>query len=181
MESVDLRLVAARVKSGDAKAFRQLVDHTRAPLYRLAARLMGNLLDAEDVLQDAYVNAYRGLVDGRYDGRSKVETWLYRIVTNAGVDALRKRRPGGTPTHEEPRFDGLVQAETRVALRELDAMLSKLSAQERAAIVLVAVEGLSPKDAAEMLECSEGAIEQRLVRARAALRAGKKESEVADV
>ncbi len=179
--SVDLRLVATRVAGGDASAFRTLVDHTRAPLYRLAARLMGNLLDAEDVLQDAYVNAYRGLVEGRYDGRAKVETWLYRIVTNAGVDALRKRRPGGKPSAEEPRFDGLVQAETRVALRELDEMLAAVSPPDRAALVLVAVEGLSAKAAAEVLECSEGAVEQRILRARAALRKGTQESEVVDV
>jgi RNA polymerase sigma-70 factor (ECF subfamily) len=142
---------------------------------------VGNLLDAEDVLQDAYVNAYRALVEGRFDGRSQVMTWLYRIVTNAGIDALRKRKPSGKASNDEPQLDGAVQAEARVALRELDQMLSKLSAPERAALVLVAVEGLSPKAAAEVLECSEGAIEQRLVRARAALRAGRKESEVADV
>ena len=52
--NVDLRLVAARVAGGDVAAFRPIVDHTRASLYRLAARLVGNLADAEDVLQDAY-------------------------------------------------------------------------------------------------------------------------------
>ena len=176
---VDLRLVAARVADGDTAAFRQIVDHTRAPLYRLAARLMGNLLDAEDVLQDAYVNAYRGLVQGQYDGRSKLETWLYRIVTNAGLDALRKRRPGAPPPAQEPRFDGLVQAETRVALHELESMLCQLVPQDRAALVLVALEGVNVKDAAHMLGCSEGAVEQRVVRARAALRAGQKEREAA--
>ena len=177
---VDLRLVAARVADGDRAAFRQIVDHTRAPLYRLAARLMGNLLDAEDVLQEAYVNAFRALVDGQYDGRSKLETWLYRIVANAGVDALRKRRPGAAASAREPRFDGLVLAEARVALRELEAMLSQLSPQDRAALVLVAIEGLSVKAAAEMLDCSEGAVEQRLVRSRAALRAQRDEREAAD-
>jgi RNA polymerase sigma-70 factor, ECF subfamily len=178
--SVDLRPVAARVTEGDVAAFRQIVDHTRAPLYRLAARLMGNLLDAEDVLQDAYVNAYRGLVEGRYDGRSKVETWLYRIVANASVDALRKRRPRSAEASDEARFDGLVHAETRVALGELDALLATLAPQDRAAIVLVAVEGLSVKAAADMLECSEGAVEQRLVRARASLRIQREGREVTD-
>jgi len=168
------------VAHGDTAAFRQIVDHTRAPLYRLAARLMGNVLDAEDVLQDAYVNAFRGLVEGRYDGRSKLETWLYRIVTNAGVDALRKRHDGDGRAAHEPRFDGLVQAETRLALRELEQLLSKLTPQDRAALVLVAIEGMSMKAAAEILECSEGAVEQRMVRARAALRAGRTEREVAD-
>lgn len=170
--TVDLRFLAARVEKGDLAAFRGIVDHTRAPLYRLAARIGGDLAEAEDVLQEAYVDAYRALREGRWDGRSKVETWLYRIVTNASIDALRKRREAGRETREprEARFDGLVAAEARVALRELDGMLADLAPQDRAALVLTSVEGLSAKAAADALGCSEGALEQRLVRARAALR-----------
>ena len=176
--NVDLRLVAARVAGGDVAAFRPIVDHTRAPLYRLAARLVGNLADAEDVLQDAYASAFRALLAGQYDGRSKVETWLYRIVANACVDLLRKRREKQTDDTHEPRFDGLVHAEARVALRELDKLLESLHPLDRAALVLVAVEGLSAKDAAEALGATEGAIEQRLVRARAALRMKTEQAEV---
>lgn len=168
--SVDLRFLAARVQNGDDVAFRAIVDHTRAPLYRLAARLAGDLAEAEDALQEAYVDAYRALREGRWDGRSRVETWLYRIVTNAGIDALRRRREQRGNEAREPRFDGAIAAEARVALRELDALLGELAPQDRAALVLTAVEGLSAKAAAEALGCSEGAVEQRLVRARAALR-----------
>lgn len=166
----DLRFLAARVAKGDDAAFRGIVDRTRAPLYRLAARLTGNLGDGEDALQEAYVDAYRALREGRWDGRSKVETWLYRVVTNAAIDALRKRRERGEKEASEPKYDGLVAAEARVALRELDAMLADLAPQDRAALVLTSVEGLSAKAAADALGCSEGAIEQRLVRARTALR-----------
>ncbi|MFO0613811.1 MAG: RNA polymerase sigma factor [Polyangiaceae bacterium] len=173
--TVDLRLVAARVAKGDAEAFRQVVDLTRAPLFRLAARLVGDLGDAEDVLQDAYVSAYKALVGGAYDGRSKLETWLYRIVTNASVDALRRRRTRGpvVEASNDVETDDHVRAEARVALSELEGMLAELSADERAAIVLVAVEGLTTKAAAEALNCSEGAVEQRLVRARKTLRAAR--------
>lgn len=167
----DLRFLAARVAKGDEAAFRGIVDRTRAPMFRLAARLVGDLAEAEDALQEAYVDAYRALREGRWDGRSKVETWLYRIVTNAGIDALRKRREARATDSREPRFDGEVAAEARVALRELDAMLADLAPQDRAALVLTAVEGLSSKAAADALGCSEGAVEQRLVRARSALRA----------
>lgn len=170
MESADLRFLAARVANGDDAAFRGIVDRTRAPLYRLAARLTGSLAEGEDALQEAYVDAYRALREGRWDGRSKVETWLYRIVTNAGIDALRRRKEQRDEATHEPRYDGLVAAEARVALRELDAMLEGLAPQDRAALVLTSIEGLSAKAAAEALGCSEGAIEQRLVRARAALR-----------
>ncbi|AKT42864.1 RNA polymerase sigma factor [Chondromyces crocatus] len=173
--SVDLRLLAARVTRGDEQAFRQVVDHTRAPLYRLAARLLGNLADAEDVLQEAYVNAYRGLREGRYDGRAKLETYLHRIVVNASTDLLRKRRESPKEVVREPRFDGSVPAEARVALRELDELLKRLAPPERAALVLVAMEGMSAREAGEVLGCSEGAVEQRLVRARTALREHGKE------
>jgi RNA polymerase sigma-70 factor (ECF subfamily) len=178
--TVDLRLVAARVAEGDVASFRPIVDHTRAPLYRLAARLTGNLADAEDALQDAYANAFRALAGGRYDGRAKIETWLYRIVTNTCVDLLRRRRERPVETAREPRFDGLVRAEARVALRELDALLADLAPLDRAALVLVAVEGLPAKEAADALGCTEGALEQRLVRARATLRTKTDDREVAD-
>ncbi len=170
--TVDLRFLAARVEKGDLAAFRGIVDHTRATMYRLAARIGGDLAEAEDTLQEAYMDAYRALREGRWDGKSKVETWLYRIVTNASIDALRKRREAGRDAREtrEPRFDGLVAAEARVALRELDEMLAELAPQDRAALVLTAVEGLTSRAAADALGCSEGALEQRLVRARAALR-----------
>jgi RNA polymerase sigma-70 factor, ECF subfamily len=179
--TVDLRLVAARVTGGDVSAFRPIVEHTRVPLYRLAARLVGNLADAEDALQDAYASAFRALLAGQYDGRAKVETWLYRIVTNACVDHLRKRREEPSEETREPRFDGQVRAEARVALRELDALLRGLQPLDRAALVLVTVEGLSAKEAASALGCSEGAIEQRLVRARAALRTKTEEPEAKEV
>ncbi len=148
-------------------------------MYRLAARLVGDLAEAEDALQEAYVDAYRALAEGRWDGRSKVETWLYRIVTNASLDALRRRREIARDAPREPRFDGQVTAEARIALRELDVLLEDLSPPDRAALVLVAVEGLSAKEAALALDCSEGAVEQRLVRARAALRARTDEREAA--
>jgi RNA polymerase sigma-70 factor (ECF subfamily) len=178
--TVDLRLAAARVAEGDVASFRPLVEHTRVPLYRLAARLVGNLADAEDALQDAYANAFRALAAGRYDGRARIETWLYRIVTNACVDLMRKRRERPDEDAREPRFDGLVRAEARVALRELDALLAGLQPLDRAALVLVTVEGLSAKEAAESLGCTEGALEQRLVRARAMLRTRTDEREKSD-
>lgn len=175
--TADLRFLAARVANGDEAAFRGIVDQTRASMYRLAARLSGDLAEAEDALQEAYVDAYRALREGRWDGRSKVETWLYRIVTNASIDALRKRREASDNEAREPRFDGVLAAEARLALRELDVLLRDLQPQERAALVLVAVEGLSAKAAAEALGCSEGAVEQRVVRARAALRSRQEREE----
>ncbi len=82
--------------AGDRAAFRSLVEHTAGDLFRLAARLLGNGADADEVLQDAYLKVFRALSDGQFDGRSAVRTWLYRVVTNTALDALRRRavRPG---------------------------------------------------------------------------------------
>ncbi|HEX2873358.1 MAG TPA: sigma-70 family RNA polymerase sigma factor [Polyangiaceae bacterium] len=160
-----------RVRAGDAAAFQRIVDATSARLVRLAARMLGNVTDAEDVVQEAYVKAHRALMTGEFDGRANVSTWLYRIVTNQSIDAMRsrKRRPQPTDTADESTSD-LASAEQKLALTELEDWMSELPADQRAALVLKAVEGLTSPEIAEVLQCSEGAVEQRLVRARAALR-----------
>jgi RNA polymerase sigma-70 factor, ECF subfamily len=167
-----LETAAARVADGDLAAFREVVSHTSATLYRLASRLMGSTADAEDSLQDAYLRAFDALRARRFDGRSDVRTWLYRIVTNACLDGLRRRRVRPVPAGDlhEGSFDGQVPADARLALRELDRWLGELPADQRAALVLRFVEGLTSAEVAEILGCSEGAVEQRLVRARASLR-----------
>jgi RNA polymerase sigma-70 factor, ECF subfamily len=158
---------------GDPAAFRRLVLATSQRLVRLAARITGSVEDGEDVVQEAYVKAHRALVDGRFDERSRIETWLYRIVANAAIDALRagSKRPKSVETIPEPAWDGLGAAEARVALAELDSLLGGLPHEQRAALVLKSVEGLSSSEIAEIMDTTEGAVEQRLVRARATLKA----------
>jgi RNA polymerase sigma-70 factor (ECF subfamily) len=166
----NLTEAVTRIRSGDAAAFQQVVGATSARLVRLAARMLGNVVDAEDVVQEAYVKAYRSLMTGEFDGRANVSTWLYRIVTNQAIDAMRSRarRPKPTDTADESTSD-LASAEEKLALTELSDWMEDLPADQRAALVLKAVEGLTSPEIAEILQCSEGAVEQRLVRARAAL------------
>lgn len=168
--SVDLRLVAARVERGDAEAFREIVTHTEGRLYRLALRMMGNPATAEDMVQDAYIRAYRAIAGGRYDGKSKVSTWLHRILTNRCIDAMRKRREVIGTDPPEPKFDGAITADARLALREIESWMQDLAPQQRAVVVLRLLEGMSAKEAATILDCSKSAVEQRLTRARTALR-----------
>jgi len=139
---------------------------------RLAARIIGTVEDGEDVVQEAYVKAHRALVEGRFDRRSRIDTWLYRIVANSAIDALRAgaRRPKSVETIPEPSWDGVGAAEARVALAELEALLGGLPHDQRAALVLKSVEGLSSSEIAEIMGTTEGAVEQRLVRARATLK-----------
>lgn len=173
-----LQEAARRVAKGDDAAFRQIVVATADRLVRLAARMLGNAADAEDVVQESYVKAHRALSSGQFDGRSSVKTWLYRIVTHASIDAMRSRARRQTLADSalEPSLDGVASAEAHVALAELAEWLGALPPDQRAAIVLKAVEGMTTAEIAEVMETSEGAIEQRLVRARSTLRARRSES-----
>ena len=83
----NLEEVAQRISRGDSSAFRQIVAATSPQLVRLAARILGSLEEAEDVVQEAYVKAYRSLTTGRFEHRATVRTWLYRVVSNAAIDA----------------------------------------------------------------------------------------------
>jgi RNA polymerase sigma-70 factor (ECF subfamily) len=161
----------ARVRAGDTAAFQRIVDATSPKLIRLGARMLGSVADAEDVVQEAYVKAYRALTTGEFDGRANVSTWLYRIVTNQAIDAMRSRvrRPKPTDTADESISD-LASAEQKLALAELEDWLGDLPPDQRAALVMKSIEGMTSPEIAEIMQCSEGAVEQRLVRARAALR-----------
>ena len=159
---------ARRVQRGDVSAFREIVEATSARLVRLSARIMGSVAEAEDVVQDAYVKAYRAMVAGQFDARSRVETWLHRIVVNTSVDAKRKRTRAREDAIDSSRGQEGT-AESAVALAELAKMLDALPEDQRSAIVLKA-EGMSATEIGEVLGCSEGAVEQKLVRARQALR-----------
>ena len=168
----ELAEAVREVIDGNESAFRKIVLATNVRLVRVAARIMGTVEDGEDVVQEAYVKAHRALIEGRFDGRSRVETWLYRVVTNTAIDALRsgKRRPRESDAAAEPSWDGGQAAEARVALGELSDLLATLPPDQRAALVLKSVEGMSANEVAEVLGTTEGAVEQHLVRARAALR-----------
>jgi RNA polymerase sigma-70 factor (ECF subfamily) len=155
----------------DMPSFRRLVEETTPAMYRLAARITGSLEDAEDVLQESYMKAWDALEEGRFDGRAQTRTWLYRIVVNGAMDVLRARKRRGRAP-DDSLADAAVEgtAEARAALRELSGWLRDLPADQRTALVLKELEGLTSAEIANLMGCSEGAVEQRLVRARAALR-----------
>jgi RNA polymerase sigma-70 factor (ECF subfamily) len=172
----NLEQAAQRLAEGDRSAFQVIVDATSAKLVRLSARMLGNVADAEDVVQEAYVKAYRALTEGGFDGRSRVETWLYRIVVNGTIDAKRKLKRTATDELVEAGWDGAASAESIVALRELAGWLGELPEEQQTVLMLRAVEGLSSAEIAQILECSEGAVEQRLVRARTMLREKRRDT-----
>jgi len=152
--------------------FAKLVRATSARLYRLALRMTGSSSDAQDVLQETYLRAHLALRDGQFEARAALETWLYRVAVNASLDVLRKRkrRRAFLAVFRPTNSASAERAEAHVALAQTQALLATLPPDQAGALVLTQVEGLSNADAASALGCSEGAIEQRLIRARAALR-----------
>lgn len=178
-EPFDLEALRRKEKS----AFARLVDENSTRIYRLALKMTGNPQDAEDVLQETFIKAFKN-IEG-FEGRSKVSTWLYRIASNEALMLLRKQKEGITYIDEGLELEQgeivpiqivdwcclpekeLVSAEARDQLRE--AALS-LSDANRAAFLLRDVEGLSTREAAEALDISESALKVRLMRARMQLR-----------
>lgn len=167
-----LELAVAEVVAGRSEAFRVIVEQTHGRLVQLGLRILGDRSEAEDVVQEAYVKAHQELVEGRFDHRASIETWLFRVVTHAAIDAARRGKRVARLSRalmdvfSAPHAD----LDSRVALRQLAAWLHQLPKDQYAALVLKVVEGLSGAEVAAVLECSEGAVEQRLVRARASLR-----------
>src|SRR5690606_15631989 len=93
----DLEAAVTRVMQGDGSAFGTVVEATSQELVRMAARIVGSLSDAEDVVQEGYIKAYRAMMSGHFDRRSSTKTWLYRIVTRTAVDALRAKARAPVP------------------------------------------------------------------------------------
>src|SRR3954452_14466085 len=101
MDASEAAAVLARARQGDSDAFRALIERHSRAVFRLAYRMTGNEQDAEDVVQESFLRAYRQL--GRFESRANFGTWLYRIVANCSVDALRARQS----RHDQSRAESL--------------------------------------------------------------------------
>ncbi len=163
----------ARARGGDGDAFRMLVERHSRSVFRLAYRLTGNEQDAEDVVQESFLRAYRQLE--KYDGRAGFHTWLYRIATNYALDLLRSRKRTNQRKDEEGNYmlDNIPAAETpadravfSLQLRQrLAGAMAALSDQERAAFVLRHFEGHSIHEIGEALGVGESATKNSIFRA----------------
>src|SRR5580692_7730886 len=160
----------ARAQAGDGEAFRELVDPYRGELLAHCYRILGSFHDAEDVLQEALLGAWRAI--GQFDGRA-LRAWLYRIATNRCLNYLRgeSRRP--QLAGPEARYD----ARESIALSFV-AGLQHLPPQQRAALVLRDVLGFPAAEAADILGTTAAAVNSALIRARASLRPDRDPREV---
>ena len=178
----ELTLVQA-AKQGDLEAFSQLVTRYDRNVFRIAQHITHNDEDAQDVVQDAFLKAYRNLE--QFQGNSKFYTWLVRIAVNEALMKLRKRRNDRTVSIDEdveteegsmPRevADWSPNPEQLYGQSELGDILKKtiqgLPPGFRTVFVLRDVEGLSTDETAEMLGLSIPAVKSRLLRARLQLR-----------
>jgi len=175
MEQSDATAIA-QVRDGNADAFRVLVERHSQSVFRLAFRMTGNQQDAEDLVQETFLRAYRQM--GKFDGRASFSTWLYRIAANCSLDLIRARKrretqqmpvdsegqemaaaaASGDPTPERLAFSG--------ELKQLLApALALLSAAERTAFVLRHYEGMGTEDIGRALGVHPGAAKHSVFRA----------------
>jgi RNA polymerase sigma-70 factor (TIGR02960 family) len=188
----------ARARAGDDEAFRELTEPHRRQLQRHCYRIVGSVQDAEDLVQETLLSAWRSLQ--AFEGRASVHAWLYRIATNRCLDALRarSRRPRELPAMDEPLEptrriepiwlepypdvlledlpDRAQEPEARYEARESIELafivaLQHLPPSQRAALLLRDVLGFRTVEVAEMLGTGEASVKGALQRARAALEA----------
>jgi RNA polymerase sigma-70 factor (ECF subfamily) len=171
------------LRAGNRVEFARLVDAYSALIYRLGLKMLTNPQDAEDVLQETFIKAFRHLED--FDGRASISTWLYRIATNEALMILRRKHPemvsvDGSGSNEmedqEPMqiIDWCCLPEEEMMSTEgrvyLDRAVETLPASLKVVFLLRDIEGLSTREASEVLNISETAVKTRLSRARLRLR-----------
>ena len=176
MPQTDAATVAL-ARGGDSEAFRALVERHSRAVYRIAHRMTGNPSDAEDVVQDTFLKAYRQL--GRFESRANFGTWLHRIAVNCSIDLIRSRphREAGHDSADLEEMSGTdvainnghktperLMLSTEVQDRISSAM-SSLSERERAAFVLRHFEGHSIDDISRSLGLKANATKHSIFRA----------------
>ena len=179
----DIAFSLEALKAGDRLEFARLVETYYEMIYRLAIKMLNNPQDAEDVLQETFLKALRGIRN--FDGRSNISTWLYRIATNEALMVLRRQKPDIISPDEPLETDEGEQDPVQIvdwcclpepelmsaeAQRYLEQAVNRLSPNLRAVFVLRDIEGLSTQETGEVLNLSETAVKTRLSRARLRLR-----------
>jgi len=175
--------LCSRVAARDNSAFEALVERYQARAYRLAYSVLGSEADARDVSQDAFIKLFESA--GKFRGRSRFSTWFYRIVVNLCIDhkrryrwwnkivPLRGRLAGGDEARVEPvsaEPGPEAEAMRRETSTQLAAAFVQLSPNQRAAVLLQIQDGLTSREIAEVLGCSENTARVHIHRGLAAIR-----------
>jgi len=174
IEAADAAAVLDRARQGDGEAFRSLVERHSRSVFRLAFRMTGNEQDAEDVVQEAFLRAYKQL--GRFESRANFGTWLYRIVANCSVDLMRAKQSRHDMSRSESLDDAIEIPSTENAgperlaqsaeiQRRVRDALGALSPLERAAFTLRHHEGRSIEEISRTLGLGTSAAKHSVFRA----------------
>ncbi|MGH2948021.1 MAG: RNA polymerase sigma factor [Solirubrobacteraceae bacterium] len=169
--------LVAQARAGDRGAFEDLVRLHADRLYAVVLRVSGDPHEAEEVVQETFLRAWRNI--GRFQGRSRFFTWLYRIGVNEARRSQERRRtrPQSAPLVDaenqvpDERQAPAARAEAHELRRALEAAILALPLEHRMPLVLRDVEGLSTAQAAAVMELGEAAFKSRLHRARLTVRA----------
>jgi RNA polymerase sigma-70 factor (ECF subfamily) len=174
VRAVDLEL-AQRCRHGDATAFEELYRAHAGRLYNLVFRMVGSAQEAEDLLQEVFLNAYRKL--GSFRGDSSLGTWLYRLAVNQCLDVLRGRHSKMARITDSLDDEGADEpaavvpgVPTAVSRVDLDRAIARLPQGCRAAFILHDVEGFEHHEVAKLLGVSEGTSKSQVHKARMKLR-----------
>jgi RNA polymerase sigma-70 factor (ECF subfamily) len=167
MTVCDEQKLVQRVRTGDQKAFEELMDLYETRVYRLALRFTGNVADAEDVTLEIFHGIYRSI--GRFRGNSALGTWIYRIAMNHCLEFRRKRRLEVTPYDEELtlvtndwREDPVQSADRQELSARVEAAINSLSPLHRDVVVLHELQGLTYQEVAATLNVPVGTVKSRL-------------------
>jgi RNA polymerase sigma-70 factor (ECF subfamily) len=173
----DERALVRRLQDGDAVAFRELVEGYKQQVYYLALDLSGNHHDAEDLSQDVFIKAFRGIA--RFRSGAKLSSWLHRITVNAYIDTKRKKsRKMVTLVDKEDEngFDPLENAVDESAVspertaasvkinEHVDAALKRLTTQERTVFVMRHYHDMPLKEISQTMDVAEGTVKSLLFR-----------------
>ena len=173
-------VLVQRARQGSEEAFAALVERNQGRIYSLALRMTGNPDDAAELCQEAFLNAWKGL--GRFQGESAFSTWLYRLVSNACVDLLRRdgrRRASAGPSLDDEELNLDVPdpapspqdaAERQELREEIERGLSALSPEHREVLILREIHQLRYDEIADSLSLDVGTVKSRISRARKQLR-----------
>jgi RNA polymerase sigma-70 factor (ECF subfamily) len=175
MDATEAAAVLARARQGDGDAFRALVEQHSRSVFRLAFRMTGNEQDAEDVVQESFLRAYRQL--GRFESRANFGTWLYRIVSNCCVDLMRSKQARHDQVRGDSLDDGAMElpaadvpgpdrmAQSAEIESRVQRALRELSPLERAAFTLRHYEGRSIDEISATLGLGTSAAKHSVFRA----------------
>lgn len=171
MEETDLAAIG-RVIAGDRDAFALLVERHSRSVFRLAYRITGSEADAEEVVQETFLRAFRQI--HRYESRASFSTWISTIAANHALDVLRKRERFVATEEEIEKTDAAPGparlAESGRIAEVIETAMNQLSLQERTAFALRHYEGMPIEAIARQLGLSENATKQSVFRAVAKLR-----------